>query len=476
MREVSRQTLARARTALRLSLCLVAVLVCAAGCWDRTEVDDLAFIMAIGLDEAPDDQVNVTLHIAVPRAVAGGGGSGGGSGAGGGGGGGQQTSLITTLTGHSILSVLNLVNTHVDRRPSLVHGKMVVISEKLARRGIAPYISELVRFRDARRTMFLTVSRGSAKEFIEKNRPIIEQNPAKNLELLALANRQTGFIPPSQIHRFLVEMQSLGEEPLAILAGVREEAPGGRTEQSAARGGQGGGGSSDGSAAGGGAGMGPPKVPHPPPVHVRSDSDYVAGESPSVGGNPVEVIGGAVFRGDTMVGEITGQDVRAVLLIRGTFKRGTLVLEDPFVKGRYAACDIRLARPTETRVLREGQGFRIKVNMLLEGEVIGSQSRTDYSNPKNLHVLERRFAEDLKKSCDDVVKRAQEEFRADIFAFGNKARHLTKTWSEWEALNWPGRFPEAKVDVTVKLDLRRTGLLFKPPEPSVRSAPKAERG
>lgn len=473
MREPGDRGTRRVRAALRLLLCLVTAL-CAAGCWDRTEVDDLAFIMAIGLDEAPNDQVYVTFHIAVPRAVAGGGGSGGGSGGGGGGGAGQQSSLITTLMGRSVFSLLNLVNTHVDRRPSLVHGKMVVIGEKLARRGIAPYIGELVRFREARRTMFLAVTQGTAKDFIEKNRPILEQNPAKNLELLSLANRQTGFIPPSQIHRFLVEMQSLGEEPVAILAGIKEEAPGGRTEQST--GGASGrpGGFPDGGSPAGGAGTEPPKMPKPPPVPARSDSDYTAGQSPSVGGNPVELLGGAVFRGDRMVGKITGQDVRAMLMVRGTFKRGTLVLEDPFVKDRYVSCDIRLARPTEIRVSKEGRGFHVKVKIMLEGEVIGSQSLIDYSNPKNLHTLERRVAEDLKRSCEHIVRKAQREFRADIFAFGNKVRHLTKTWREWEDLNWPERFPEARVDIDLRLDLRRTGLLFKPPRPSTqrRSGPE----
>lgn len=466
MRDLGGRGTGRVRLALSL-LVVLAVAACTAGCWDRTEVDDLAFVMAIGLDDAPNDMLAVTFHIAVPRAVAGAGAIGGGSGGGGGGGAGQQSSLITTLVGRSVLSLLNLLSTHVDRRPSLVHGKMVVIGEKLARRGIAPYIGELVRFRETRRTMFLVVTRGTAKEFIEKNRPVLEQNPAKNLELLALANRQTGYIPPSQIHRFLVEMQSLGEEPVVILAGVKQETPGGRTEESRteAPGGASGGTKGQGSSETG-SGEGPVNAAKMLPVASRSDSDYVAGESPSVGGNPVELLGGAVFRGDRMVGEITGQDVRAMLLLRGTFKRGIICVEDPFVKGKYVSCDIRLARPTETTVRRNKDGFQVNVKMMLEGEVIGSQSLKDYSNPKNLHALEKRVADDLKRGCRDLVTKAQTEFGADIFAFGNKARHLTRTWREWEELDWPKRFPQAQVNIDLKLDLRRTGLLFRPPKPS----------
>ncbi|MCR4401875.1 MAG: Ger(x)C family spore germination protein [Firmicutes bacterium] len=449
------------RASLLLSI-LVVMALSSSGCWDRTEVDDVAFIMAIGLDDAPDDQVYATFHIAVPRAVAGAGGVGGGSG---GGGAGQQSSLITTLMGRSVLSLLNLLSTHVDRRPSFVHGKMVVVGEKLAKRGIAPYIGEILRFRETRRTMFLAVVRGTAKEFIEKNRPVLEQNPAKNLELLALANKQAGFIPPSQVHRFLVEMQSLGEAPVTILAGMKEQAVGGRTEQSREDTPDDSSGSS-GNASQTDEGNEQPKMPLIQAISHRSDSDYVAGQSPSVGGNPIEFLGGAVFRGDRMVGEITGQDVRAMLMLRGTFKRGVLDVEDPFVKGKYVSCGVRLARPTEIRVTREGGRFHVKVKVLLEGELIGTQSLVDYSDPKNLHTLERRVADDLTRSCQHLVKEAQETLRADIFAFGNKARHLVKTWEEWEALDWPEKFPEAVVDIDFRLALRRTGLLFKPPLPS----------
>ena len=64
------------------SLVMVSV-VAAGGCWGRTEVDDLALVLAIGLDKGEDNTVYVTLQMAVPRAVASGGAQGGGPSAGG---------------------------------------------------------------------------------------------------------------------------------------------------------------------------------------------------------------------------------------------------------------------------------------------------------------------------------------------------------------------------------------------------------
>ena len=163
---------------------IIACALMTGGCWGRTEVDELALVMAIGLDEGENNTVYVTFQIAVPRAVASGGAEGGGPSAGGGS---TGASLITTMRGRSILGLVDVANTYVDRRLSFVHSKLLIVGEGLARRGLAPYVSELVRFHEIRRTMFLVVAKGTAREFLTENKPVLEQNPAKNLELLTLA-------------------------------------------------------------------------------------------------------------------------------------------------------------------------------------------------------------------------------------------------------------------------------------------------
>lgn len=415
------------------------------GCWGRTEVDDLALVMAIGLDKADDDSVYVTFQIAVPRAVASGGAEGGGPSAGGGG---TEASLITTMRGRSILGLIDMANTYIDRRLSFVHGKLLVVGEDLAKQGLAPYVSELVRFHEIRRTMFVVIAKGTAREFISANKPILEQNPAKNLELLALACRKAGLIPASQLHRFLVGMQSLGEEPLTILAGIsKHQSPDekGEKKKDEAK----------------GEGESLQFIPI-----EKSDINYIAGKSPSIGGNPVELLGAAVFRGDKMVGEITGEEVRYVLYLRGTFKQGITVAEDPLERGRFVAADLRLARPTQLRVEKDGNRFHINVNITLEGGLVGSQGKEDYADPKVLEAVEKQLANQIEEGCRDIIKKAQTEFSSDIFAFGNKARHLVTTWQDWMDLDWTEEFPSAAAKVTVKVELRRTGLLFRSPEPS----------
>ena len=434
------------------------------GCWGRTEVDDLALVMAIGLDKGEDDTVYVTLQIAIPRAVASGGAEGGGPSAGGGG---ARASLITTLRGRSILGLIDVANTYVDRRLSFVHSKMLIVGEDLAKQGLASYISELVRFHEIRRTMFLVVVKGTAREFITENKPVLEQNPAKNLELLTLAGRKAGLIPASQIQRFLVEIQSFGEEPLVILAGINKQQPPDEEQETKEREKN----SEDmGKSEGEQRSDGPKETESQaaPKLFIpigKSDIHFVAGKSPSAGGNPVELAGAAVFNGDKMVGEITGEEVRHVLYLRGTFKQGITVVRDPNADDRFISADLRLARPTQIRVAKDGGEFKIEVNVTLEGGLVGSQGNEDYTNPKALKAVEKQLAHEIGRGCEDIIRRAQTEFSSDIFGFGNKARHLTMTWQEWQDLRWRDRFPNADVKVTVKVELRRIGLLFRSPQP-----------
>ncbi|MEH6996427.1 Ger(x)C family spore germination protein, partial [Neobacillus drentensis] len=56
------------------------------GCWDRTEVNDLAIVTAAAIDKKENNQIELSLQLFIPKSLSMGGGQGGG-----GGGGGQMT-------------------------------------------------------------------------------------------------------------------------------------------------------------------------------------------------------------------------------------------------------------------------------------------------------------------------------------------------------------------------------------------------
>lgn len=61
---------------------LLACILCVttlAGCWDRTEINDLAFVIATGLDKEGENRFRASVQVPLPSAMGGPNGGGGGT-------------------------------------------------------------------------------------------------------------------------------------------------------------------------------------------------------------------------------------------------------------------------------------------------------------------------------------------------------------------------------------------------------------
>jgi spore germination protein KC len=107
------------------------------GCWDRVELNDVALIRGIGLDQKEDNRIEVTVEIAIPQIQS---GSEGGGGSGGGG----QT-LIRTGQGVTIADALEQLTKRIPRKVFWGNSEVIVIGEKLAEEGIRDQIDFFIR-------------------------------------------------------------------------------------------------------------------------------------------------------------------------------------------------------------------------------------------------------------------------------------------------------------------------------------------
>lgn len=143
---------------LSLFLCLNLFLL--PGCWDRTEINDLAIVTGIGLDKKNDKGIELSIEMFIPKIAGGGQAMGGG---GGGGGGGGET-LIRTGEGKTIADAVANLQEKLPRRIFWGHSKVIVISEKLAKKGIREPIDYLARQPQPRLRSYVFVSKSKAKD------------------------------------------------------------------------------------------------------------------------------------------------------------------------------------------------------------------------------------------------------------------------------------------------------------------------
>lgn len=278
-----------------LLLCII--LVNCLGCWDKRELEDQAFVMSLAIDKGETCKFLWSFRIAIPRQMAGGQGGGGG-------GGGGKTNTVVSVEANTLFDALNLLNTFIDRKANMMHAKIVIIGEKLAKQGNLP-LQSLIRYREIRRTLFVLVAKGKAKDIFLKHKPSLEQNPAKFFEEIAANRSYTGLSPKSQLHDFLMRTQSLDQQPVTMLVGLSRGLPKKKAK-------------------------------------LQGDAaPYISGEVPRVGDTPTEVIGSAVFKDGKMVGTLTGSETRATEMVTGEFMRGFVGVPDPLVPGQFVSLDVK---------------------------------------------------------------------------------------------------------------------------------------
>ncbi|MGO4543627.1 Ger(x)C family spore germination protein [Paenibacillus sp. 2TAB23] len=115
---------------MRPFLCigLLFTLLITSGCWDRTEINDLAFILGAAFDLSDEGEYLLSLQIAIP--------SSGQGGTGGGGGGQQDKFFVLSATGKNANEAFHNIQNKSSRRLFTAHRSVIFIGELLGRHGI----------------------------------------------------------------------------------------------------------------------------------------------------------------------------------------------------------------------------------------------------------------------------------------------------------------------------------------------------
>lgn len=405
---------------------LLAVLF--SGCYDRREVDELAYPLAIGLDVGEANALRLSLQLAAPLAM---GGSGGGGDNGGGEGGKSESSSIITVDTPSLYSGLNLINNILSKEINVSHAKVIVISKKLAEQGLSIYMHAFKRGREFRPDIFVIISKGPASEYLGNVKPTFESNPSKYYELL-LGKEFTAFYPNVRLNSFYFANESDALQPVAILSDIGKYESADRLKEAA-------------------------KVTHINPEVL--EGQYEAGEIPIAAKKQNEVMGMAVFKDGRMVGTANGSESACYQLITGDYNYSYWNIPDPVEKDKVVVMNILQRKKPVIKVdLKDGRA-NINIRLDLEGDFTSIQSDRNYE--ENPEMIERATAELLNKQITAFLKRTTDEFNSDICGFGKIVKGKFLTWDEWTDYKWFDKYKDTVFHVELALSMRRTGLMIR---------------
>lgn len=157
---------------------LITALYCVllSGCWDRTEINDLAIVLATGVDYK-DDKVELTAQIFIPRKAGGGESTGGGGSPSG-------VTLIRTAEGRTIAESLNRLQRKIARNMFWGHCEAIVLSEAAGKHGIREYIDFFLRYPQIREHAYVFSTTEAAKDILALLDPL-ERSSAESLREMA---------------------------------------------------------------------------------------------------------------------------------------------------------------------------------------------------------------------------------------------------------------------------------------------------
>ena len=115
---------------LLLILLVLISMISLTGCWDRIEVNDMAFVAAAEFDKEAENKFRISVLVPLPSALGGVGSSGGGGGTSG-----SKPYYIDSDVGRNIMEAINKLQHHMSRKIYFAHRRVLIIGEKLARRG-----------------------------------------------------------------------------------------------------------------------------------------------------------------------------------------------------------------------------------------------------------------------------------------------------------------------------------------------------
>jgi len=407
-----------AKSKLLLSLFMMSSLLLLSGCWDYKELDDMAYVVVIGLDKAEKDEhlIKVSYVFSNPQVgtstiadVAKN----------------EKSNESITLEAPNIVTAKDLSNIFVSRRIDFTHLRLLVVGEEFARTEEAKkHISQLARDSEVRSNIFIMVTKEPAYKFIRENKPIFETRIHRYVSAITLIVKKTGLTPNS----LYLDYASNISEPYSTMLSAYSTTKVNETSK-------------------------------------NIGAKNIAGDYAKQGGDSAEILGAAVIKQGVMIGKLTGNEVRLANLVSASLVEDiNRSFPDPKKENEFISLKLRKNTEIKNKVkINLTKEFpEINVTVPLQLEVLSSPSSTNYiTNKQNRLLLSKHIKQELEKETSDLIAKSQNKY-GDIFGFHYNARTQFLKYKDWIDYNWEEKYKHAKISISYVCTCKNFGKVIAP--------------
>lgn len=171
-----------------------------------------------------------------------------------------------------------------------------------------------------------------------------------------------------------------------------------------------------------------------------------------------ELNGIAVFKGDKLQGFLGAEESKYALMVEDKLKGGILTLK---IAGKQTD-DISLEIfSNKTNLSYKYEKGRVKVFIEVDTDVaIGeNQMELDTMDEYVIKIIKNMAQEMIEKDIMNLIDKVQNEFKADIFGFGEMIyKHNLPLWKQLKP-NWEDIFPTVEVEASSIVHIKYSGFL-----------------
>lgn len=379
------------------------------GSYTANSMDNLAYVVAIGIDASENDKMKVSFQFIPNSAMTTEGGSSD-----------DSEPIVNTVESSSIETAINLMNVYIGKELNLAHCKVIVFSEEFAKNGVSTTIYTLTNNTELRPSTNIIISRCDADYYIKNSKPSLETLVTRYYDIFPNSSKYTGYTANVTIGDFYNRILCDTCQCTAILGGTN---------------------SNNNSA------------------NTKNDSDIISDESSISGKRETENIGLAIFNGDKLVGELNAIETLCHLI--NTNDVSTFILSVPNPNDETQMLDISMSHKRKDKVYVDTSSGTpyISLNIKLTGKILTVTSDSNYIDENNLKSIGNYTNSYLESTISNYLYKTSKEFKSDIDSFGRYAIRKFLTEDDWNNYDWFNKYKDAFFNVTVDADIKSSHLL-----------------
>ncbi|MEK4518711.1 Ger(x)C family spore germination protein [Paenibacillus sp. FSL H8-0122] len=301
---------------------------------------------------------------------------------------------MVSLSGNTMFEIVRNMISMTGKKLFWSHAKAIIISEEAAREGLVKVIDWYSRDTETRSDVFIFVSGEKTAREILNMKSTTEAILSFELAQMMRDEKYTNNAPTVEIWDFIDKLETSGINATA------------------------------------------------PIIHIHRKN----------GEQSERVAGTAVFVKDRMVGKLSGDETKTMLIVKNVLQGGVLAVDDKRGNPAYSL-EIISNHSKLKHTIVDGK-LQIQIHTVTKTGLDEVMTPEGFLKDETIQDIEQRAAERLQADILALIHKMQQQYEADIFGFGESLyENQPKLWAKVKE-HWPEVFAGLEVSVKSKVTIQ----------------------